>query len=235
MSDDSFSFKQFTILQDLCAMKVGTDGVLLGAWAPIEGCSRILDIGTGTGLLALMAAQRCPEARITGIDIDSRAAQQARSNADDSPWSSRIEILAADARDYSPAESFDAILCNPPFFTRSLKNPDGARALARHDDSLSLDDLSRAASRLLTSEGILAVVLPSERKADMIAVAATNNLFLFHQTDVRPTERRNPARVLLAFRKGSPSSRLSDELCITFEGAYTEEYKALTQDFYLKF
>ena len=217
-------------------MKVSTDGVLLGAWAPIDDSTSILDIGTGTGILSLMAAQRNPSALITAVDIDADAAAQARENADASPWGERITTLAADVRQYSAPAPFDAIICNPPYFTRSLRNPDEARATARHDGSLSLDELACTVPSLLADGGIVSLVLPTERRADIIPLMSMRGLFLFRQTTVRPLPDKAPTRLLMAFRKGIPAGTLSDELCIALSpGIYTEEYRALTKDFYLYF
>ena len=156
-----FRFKQFEILQDRCAMKVGTDGVLLGAWA--SGGTRILDIGCGTGLIALMMAQRFPAAQVVGIDIDEEACGQARENVTASPFGDRIDVAHCRLQDYS-GEEFDAIVSNPPFFLNSLKNPDSKRAMARHADTLPFRDLWQGVKRLLSENGIFSVVLPSDVK-----------------------------------------------------------------------
>lgn len=217
-------------------MKVGTDSVLLGAWAPIEHCTSILDIGTGTGLLAIMAAQRNPSAAITAIDINEDATMQARENAARSPWKERINIFTADVREYAPKILFDAIICNPPFFTRSLKNPDEARATARHDETLSLEELSSAAASLLAGKGCVAVVLPIERRADILSAMSMHGLFLFRETRIRSSLQKAPKRVLMAFKKDFPTQPLTDEICIsTSSGQYTDEYKKITKEFYLNF
>ena len=143
MSNSYFQFKQFTVFHDRCAMKVGTDGVLLGAWTRTgQGCS-ILDIGTGTGLIALILAQRIPDARITAVELDREAALQAAENVRNSPWAARIEVVEADIRQYATRVShpFDIIVSNPPFFNSSLHSPSEARTQARHTDSLSYAEL----------------------------------------------------------------------------------------------
>ena len=217
-------------------MKVSTDSVLLGAWAPIEHSTSILDIGTGTGLLAIMAAQRNASATITAIDINEDATMQARENADQSPWKERINIFTADVREYAPELLFDAIICNPPFFTRSLRNPDKARATARHDETLSLEELSSAAASLLAGKGCVAVVLPIERRADILSAMSMHGLFLFRETRIRPTPQKAPKRVLMAFRKEFSTQPLTDEICISSSpGQYTDEYKKITKEFYLNF
>ena len=141
---DCFTFKQFVVKHDMCAMKVGTDGVLLGSWA--DGGDRILDIGTGTGLIALMMAQRFDGAHIDCIDIDPKACQQARGNVADSRFSSRINVYHSDVSSFEPPQQYDSIVCNPPFFSESLKCPDEQRSMARHTDSLLPQDLFRHTS-----------------------------------------------------------------------------------------
>lgn len=139
MPKSSFKFKQFTIFHDKCAMKVGTDGVLLGAWAPADKAKRILDVGTGTGLIALQLAQRNPHARITAIEIDAAAAGQATENVSHSPWADRVEVICHDFRDYQPENRFDLIVSNPPYFIDALKCPDEQRCTARHAGNLNYD------------------------------------------------------------------------------------------------
>ncbi|MBE0667401.1 MAG: methyltransferase, partial [Bacteroidales bacterium] len=161
MANDWFSFKQFTVRQAKAAFKVTTDSVLLGAWADLEGATRVLDIGTGTGLLALMAAQRC-QAQITGVEPDRPSFEEAQTNALNSPWSSRITLVNIAIQDYNPDDSvpFDTVITNPPFVSRSLKNPDPRKALARDDFSLKPGELLQAAARLRKEEGTLQLVLP---------------------------------------------------------------------------
>ena len=238
-----FAFKQFTILQDRCAMKVGTDGVLLGAWARVEHCSHILDVGTGTGLIALMAAQRS-EAHIIGIDLDADAVAQASENAASSPWSHRIQMIEMDmramdgerltAKDEENPPSFDAILCNPPYFANSLKSPDAARTMARHTDTLTFDELAHSTSRLLSPKGELSVVIPYDRATDMTVSAACFGLFATRQTIICPVEGAKPKRILMAFsREGAPHT--PEFLCIQdAQRQYTPEYIRLVEDFYLK-
>lgn len=236
-------------------MKVGTDGVLLGAWAHVEHCQRILDVGTGTGLIALMAAQRS-EASIVGIDLDADAVAQAAENAASSPWGHRIKMLEVDVKSFlheqnpgmdkvgddSPClgslmlspRSFDAILCNPPYFDNSLKSPDAARTMARHTDTLSFDELARSASRLLSAEGELSVVIPYERATDMTVSAACHGLFTTRQTVVYPVQGGRAKRILMAFtRQGAP--HVLEALYIQdAQRQYTPEYIRLVEAFYLK-
>ena len=219
-------------------MKVGTDGVLLGAWARVEHCRRILDMGTGTGLVALMAAQRS-QADIVAIDLDADAVAQAAENVAASPWKERIHVMQADARnsEFKIQNSeffFDAILCNPPFFENSLKCPDSARTMARHTDTLSFDELSRSAARLLAPEGELSVVIPYDRAHDMTVSAACNGLFATRQTIVVPVEGGKPKRILMSFTREGAAHAV-ETLCIQdAQRHYTPEYVRLVEDFYLK-
>ena len=231
-------------------MKVGTDGVLLGAWAYVDQCKHILDMGTGTGLVALMAAQRS-KAHIVAVDLDADAVGQASENFAASPWHDRLLALEADVRvigneedgdavsgnSLSPmfdVSSFDAILCNPPYFENSLKSPDAARTMARHTDTLSFDELARSASRLLTPDGELSVVIPYDRTMDMTISAACYGLFATRQTLVAPVEGGKPKRILMAFsRQGAPHS--PEILSIRNKlNDYTPGYVSLVKDFYLK-
>ena len=219
-------------------MKVGTDGVLLGAWARVEHCKRILDMGTGTGLVALMAAQRS-QADIVAIDLDADAVAQATENVAASPWKERIHVLEADARnlEFKIQNSeffFDSILCNPPFFENSLKSPNAARTMARHTDTLTFDELARSASRLLAPEGELSVVIPYDRAHDMTVSAACNGLFATRQTIVVPVEGGKPKRILMAFTREGAAHAV-ETLCIhDAQRCYTPEYVHLVEDFYLK-
>ena len=222
-------------------MKVGTDGVLLGAWAHVAHCQRILDMGTGTGLVALMAAQRS-KADIIAIDLDADAVAQAAENAALSPWDNRIQVLEADARTLSDAAAdtahstlpFDAILCNPPFFENSLKCPDSARTMARHTDTLSFDELARSAARLLALEGELSVVIPYDRAQDMTVSAACCGFFATRQTVIVPVEGGKPKRILMAFTREGAAHTI-ETLCIQdSQRNYTPAYIRLVEDFYLK-
>lgn len=242
MKSDSFQFKQFTIHQDHCAMKVGTDGVLLGAWA--KGGKRILDIGTGTGLIALMMAQRYPTAQIVGIDIDTEACQQAIENVERSPFHAQIKILLSSLQDFlspSPTLSedsngygFDAIVSNPPYYINSMKAPDGKRTWARHADTLSTYDLFVGVSRLLNDNGCFSVIVPSDRVSQLIAEGYLHHLYPSSKCHVKTMPTKQPKRCLLSFQKQRPT--YIEETTVNMMDSPTERsewYQKLTADFYL--
>ena len=234
MPNPYFSFKQFTVRHDRCAMKVGTDGVLLGAWIDLNSSRRILDIGTGTGLIALMLAQRCSDARIIAVDIDSAAVEQAQENIQASPWKNRVEVLQQDICTYHPHGTFDTIVSNPPYFIDSLKCLDGQRSTARHTDTLDADRLIGKVSELLSPDGSFSIILPAEQTEDLIRVAGEKGLYPSRQTWVITRPGLSPKRILMEFRKISTVFH-PDELVIELERhVYSEEYIALTKEFYLK-
>ncbi len=233
MRNPYFSFKQFTIHHDRCAMKVGTDGVLLGAWAP--GGSNILDIGTGTGLVALMMAQRFSHATVTGIEIDREAAMQATENADASPFCQRVKIEPVSLQDFSGHEgAFDAITCNPPFFEESLKCPDGSRSTARHTDSLPYSTLINSARRLLSADGTLSIIIPTDYLAKVEQECAFASMFISQRVFIRTTQRKQPKRILLAITKTRRQDATSSTVDLMNGNERSEWYQELTKEFYLK-
>lgn len=234
MSDSSFKFKQFTIWHDKCAMKVGTDGVLLGAWVQINDSKRILDIGTGTGLISLQLAQRSINSEITAIEIDKAAAEQARENIAHSPWLNRIKVICCDFRDYQTEDKFDLIVSNPPYFTDALKCPDKQRRLARHTGELNYELLFHRSANLLTEQGSISIIIPSEAEKNVIETAGKYKLFLFQRLRVYTKPEKPCRRVLLSFSLQEKECT-EEELCIeTVHHQYAPEYIALTKEFYLK-
>ena len=217
-------------------MKVGTDGVLLGAWAALDAADRrVLDVGTGTGVIALMLAQRAPAARITALDIDAACAEQARGNADRSPWAERVETLCMPVQEYRPEEPFDLVVSNPPYYDRSLLPPDAGRTTARHTVALSYGELIAAVCRLLTPEGRFAVILPAAESLHF-REQTHGRLALPRLTDVWSTPRSGVKRCLMEFVRGGAAALHSDRLVIEEAPArFTEEYRRLTGNFYLKF
>ena len=232
MSND-FSLKQFDIRQDRTAMKVGTDGLLLGAWA--QGGKHVLDIGTGTGLIALMMAQRFPDAHVDAIDIDADAASQAEDNARRSPFADRVALRCVSLQEYVAEREYDSIVCNPPFFTQSLQSPDSKRTLARHSIALPFDDLFLHARRLMSEDGVFSIVVPSDALSQIETAAVMNNLFLVRRCFVRTTRKKPARRLLLSFsQKPSP---FHDEEGVIQEAVNepSEWYRNLTCDFLLKY
>lgn len=245
----AFRFKQFHVDDSNCAMKVGTDSVLLGAWTDFSHCNDILDIGTGCGLLALMAAQEC-QAAITAIDIDEEACRQATANFNNSRWSDRIQCINRGLEEFSlngaatTTASFDHIITNPPFFINSLKSPDSGRNKARHNDGLPLKSLLEYSSLLLRDSGRLSMVFPYDDSFLLISQAREFSLNLSRQLTIIPGEGKEPNRILLEFTKvpfgssetttlltADKSSTLTIRDC---HGKYTAEYISFTDRFYLK-
>lgn len=221
-------------------MKVGTDGVLLGAWAgaeldPDEPGWRILDVGTGTGLVALMLAQRFRYATIRAVEIDENAWGQAVENISDSPWSERIQVIKSDFRNWEPPDGlpFRLIACNPPYFSRSLKNPDPLRSKARHDDDLPLPDLIMRSAMMLAENGRLALVLPAGRVQEALDNASDNGLFLRRRLSVRGHENAPVKRVLLEWSNSQGPCVESGLSLETERGIFSAEYRRLTDAFYL--
>ena len=236
MGKNSFQFKQFTINQDRCAMKVGTDGTLLGAWAnaPLEPC-RILDIGTGTGLVALMMAQRYPKSQVIGIDIDRDAAIQAQENVDASPFSNRVKIINADAVKIEDKEGFDAIVCNPPYFVDSLTCPQDQRTLARHTVTLTYEQLMRTAYKLLKNDGMFSIVVPTENIDAIESAAALAGFMISRICMIKTTPNKLPKRQLIEFRKNRIDRiDFCEEILEIFPNQRSDWYYELTRDFYIK-
>ena len=232
----AFRFKRFEIRDERCAMKVGTDGVLLGAWGCVEGHS-ILDIGTGSGLIALMAAQRNPQAKVLGIDIDEAAVQQAKENIDVSPFSDRVSCILQDVLTFQPETSFDAILCNPPFFTEDTLPDDTRRALARNNKSLPFAELIPKVATLLSDKGTFSTIIPNGLVQEFVGICLAEGLHLTHRCLVRTTSRKPPRRAMLAFSSYNcelPSVCTQTDLCLTNpDGSRSIEYTKLTNEFYL--
>lgn len=237
----SFRFKQFFIEDSKCAMKVGTDGVLLGAWCPVTGYGlrvtgyRILDVGTGSGLIARMLMQRCPEAEVEGIDIDAAAVEQAKENG--------VRAYCSSLQDWQNDQSqitnhkYDVVVSNPPYFHNSLKNPDKGRQAARHTDTLSYEELIANSARLLTADGCLALILPAEAEAEIRQLAGAAGLYLTHVTRVYSKETKPVRRVMMAFSRdnGITGYRDTEDVLVLEDekGGRSLPYQNLAKDFYL--
>ncbi len=232
MSNPYFQFKQFTVWHDKCAMKVGTDGVLLGAWASVHGARRILDVGTGTGLVALMLAQRS-DAPVVAVEIDEDAVCQARENAERSPWAERITVVQADFNTYSPAGKYDVVVSNPPYFSDSLRCPDHRRTHARHTGSLTYDGLFRGVSSLLSDDGAFTLVIPVEMADNVIGIAHSCRLSPIRRLNVCTKPGGDIRRVLLTFRWGEHLCEVEELLTEVERHRYSDAYIALTRAYYL--
>ena len=236
-----FTFKQFHVDDSHCGMPVSTDGVLLGAWAPLAQAKTILDIGAGSGLLSLMAAQRS-EASILALEIDPMAARDCQHNIDQSPWRNRITLTQADLLDWYPLAQtqtqtqFDHILCNPPYFDNGPQAQCDKRAQARHTDSLAFADLLRAIKHLLAPQGQASLILPAASLDRFLSLLPQCELALQARVDITTTPTKAPQRHLLCLSHGAPSTEVKTEsLSIrTASGEYSEAMVALTQAFYLK-
>ena len=233
-----FTFKKFSIEQNRCAMKIGTDGVLLGAWAPIEhNPNQILDIGTGTGIIALMLAQRSNAAQIDALEIEENAYEQATDNFENSPWNDRLFCFHAGLDEFmdEPEDEYDLIVSNPPFYAEDYKTNDEQRDLARFQDALPFEDLIEAADLLLSENGILAVIIPFKEEERFLALANEFELYTTKITHVKGTPTTEIKRSLLALSRNKIDTPPIDELIIEIgRHEYTPEYIALTKEFYLK-
>lgn len=232
-----FQFKQFKILQEKSAMKVNTDGVLLGAWVNVEFAQSVVDVGTGTGVIALMLAQRS-SAAITAIEIEKNAAQEADLNIQNSKWSNRISVHPVSFQEFAKTtkNAFDLVVSNPPFFSNGVKNQCQNKSLARHNDSLPFSSFIEGSVQILTPKGKLAVILPANQSRQFTEIANANGLYLNRLTEIKPSPLKEANRYLMEF-SGNQTTTIKDELTIYSDNGadYTEQYKNLTQDFYLNF
>ncbi len=235
MGNPTFQFKCFTVRQDICAMKVNTDGVILGASIhPEEVCS-ILDIGTGTGILALMLAQRT-SAHIDAIDKEFSACLQALDNVAKSPWSDHIRIIHTSLQEFmTQGTRYDLIITNPPYFSNSLKSQDEKRNMARHNDFLSHLDLITGVDHLLSENGRFALILPFKESGEFIMEAFSIGLFCNRKINIRPTPQKKINRVIMEFTYVKQKCVVHELIIRTGDGMYTNEYKNLTKEYYLDF
>ena len=233
----TFTFKQFQVNQDRCAMKIGTDGVLLGAWTPlINNPFNVLDIGAGTGILSLMLAQRSNAEQIDAIEIDEDAYEQCVENFEASPWGDKLFCFHAGLDEFvdEPEDEYDLIISNPPFYTDDYKSDNSSRDLARFEDALPFEELIEAAALLLSDNGIFSVIIPFKEEERFVSLCKELDLFPLKITRVKGTPTTEIKRSLLAFCK-MEQTPLIDELVIEISRHnYTPEYIELTKDFYLK-
>ncbi len=231
-----FQFKHFSINDSDCAMKIGTDGVLLGAWADVSASSNVLDIGSGSGLISLMAAQRS-NASITGIEIDPLAAKQSIENIKDSHWSNRISIINSDFVVWASMphniSCFDHIVSNPPFFNNGPVAPNRQRATARHSNSLGYDQLIKLSKKLLTDNGKLSIISPVERQDDIIFYSELEHMFISRLTHVYSRTGGKATRLLWEFSKIKCTTEYTSLSIRETNNNFSQEYINLTTDFYL--
>lgn len=235
MSESSFHFKQFSVQQDKCAMKVGTDAVLIGSWVQTGNASFILDIGTGSGVIALMLAQKC-NARIDAIDVDEKAFQQSHENFIKSPWSFRLNSNHNSLQNFSKEHEskYDLIVTNPPYFHHASKPPEESRLNARHSDLLTFDELLDGVKKILSPEGRFCVILPCKEGVEFLDKAQRKELFCRQLLRIKTKADKNEKRLIMefSFHLGAIEE---DEIIIQEEdGSFTEEYIDLTRDYYIQ-
>lgn len=237
MSKTPFKFKEFSVNQDQCAMKIGTDGVLLGAWTSIESHPfSILDIGAGTGILSLMMAQRSNAELIDALEIDERAYEQCVENFEDSPWGDRLFCYHADLAEFTEEieDTYDLIISNPPFYSEDFKSKNRQRDLARFSDAMPFDHLINNASKLLSNTGKLSVIIPYKEEDSFIALATKDKLHVNKILRVRGNSQSELKRSLLEFSFNESEIEQTELTIETARHEYTEDYTNLTKDFYLK-
>jgi tRNA1Val (adenine37-N6)-methyltransferase len=230
-----FQFKQFTIHHDNSAMKVGTDSVLLGAWTNTEGAKHILDIGTGSGIIALMLSQRTPSStQIDAVEIEPDAAAQARKNVLQSPWPDKVNVYQSSIQTFYTEKKYDLIISNPPYFQNSFKPSDENRLITRHTVSLSFNDLIETVKRLLTAAGKFCVILPYQEGLEFIELAKNNNLYCMRQCAFRSRMEKPVERWLLEFSSNFKPKAEGELILYGTGDEWSDGYKSLTKDFYLK-
>ena len=233
-----FQFKQFAVKQDQCAMKIGTDGVLLGAWSPIDNNPKlVLDIGTGTGIIALMLAQRSDADQIDALEIDENAYEQAVDNFENSPWGDKLFCFHAGLDEFveEPEDEYDLIVSNPPFYSEDYRSENEQRDLARFQEAMPFEDLIDAAALLLSENGIFSVIIPFKEEERFIDLCAEVELFPIKVTRVKGSHKTPIVRSLLAFKRYELAVLVADELVIEINRhEYTDDYIELTKAFYLK-
>ena len=233
MSKTVFRFKQFEVSQEKSAMKIGTDGVLLGAWANAKASGSILDIGTGTGLISLMLAQRFPTAKILGLEIDENAANEAKFNFEQSPFSDRLNLIHSSIQNFEPNIQFDFIVSNPPFFDLTHKEI-SARNTARQQSDLTLNELLLHTNRLLTPKGKAAFIIPFDKENEFVEFAKKQELFPSSITQIRGNATAEIKRSLIELTRNKQSTLLEELVIEIQRNVYTDDYIQLTKEFYLK-
>ncbi len=235
MRNFDFTFKQFGVHHDKSALKVGTDAVLLGAWADCSNTARLLDIGSGCGVIALAIAQRT-KARIEAIEIDHKSWEQSKENFEISTWANRLHSYHTSLQNFKPDYLFDHIVSNPPYFENAYKAPDNKRNNARHTDELSFQELLTGVNRLLDKNGKFSVILPLDAKCTFVQLAKEQSLFLHREMIIHPKKYHAPNRIMMEFRRVHTAVAISQKIHIrNHNNTFADIYKELTRDYYLKF
>ena len=232
-----FKFKEFSVNQDRCAMKIGTDGVLLGAWTSVDkNPFSVLDVGSGTGVLSLMIAQRSYAENIEALEIDADAYEQCSENFENSPWADRLFCYHASLLEFVEEidDKFDLIICNPPFYSEDYKTDNDARDLARFNDAMPFEHLIFSVANLLSEDGLFSVVIPFKEEANFIALASKSGLFPNRVLRVKGHSTSEIKRSLIEFSFTQQDTNISELIIETARHQYTDDYIALTKDFYLK-
>jgi tRNA1Val (adenine37-N6)-methyltransferase len=233
--DHQFHFKQFSVRHDRSGMKIGTDGVLLGAWTNVTGGTHILDIGAGTGVIALMLAQRThPTVKIEAIEIDEHAFADAAENFASSPWHERLKLYHESIHNFASTSTFDLIVSNPPFFQNSFKPPDPKRGVARHTENLNFESLLKTTEKLLSADGRLSVILPFTEGLQFISLADQTGFYCSRKWSFRTRKEKPVERLLMEFSRHETGIEEGEILLLEYGESWSEEYKNLTRDFYLK-
>lgn len=234
MSNSYFRFKQFTIHQDRCGMKVSTDACIQGAWAPIKPrVKRVLDIGAGTGLLSLMLAQRNDSILIDAIELDVAAAEQARENVAASPWAERINMMQGDVKDYSFATKYDMVICNPPFFINSLQSEEAQRNNARHEVALGQQDLLEVIDKCTNEEGYAVIMLPPVEHTVWQQLCEQNGWRLVEKLEVQPRIGKEANRIVGVYSRQKGELQSATLPIKKADDSYTEAFTELLRPFYL--
>jgi tRNA1Val (adenine37-N6)-methyltransferase len=233
---NAFQFKQFTVVQNHSGFKVGTDGCLLGAWADVSSAKHILDIGTGSGLIALMLAQRNTNASITAIEINAESAAQACENFANNSFSNRLTLINQSLQLFEKENStlFDHVVCNPPFFSNSTKNANDQQSLARHDDSLRFQEFFQFSFLMMSENGSLSIIIPFDRKNEAILIAKENGFYVKRILDIKPNPFKEENRTLLTFELAPRPIEIEQWNLYSETNVYSSEAKNLLAPFYLK-
>jgi tRNA1Val (adenine37-N6)-methyltransferase len=234
MDRDYFYFKQFKIRHNKTAMKVGTDGVLLGSWADCKIASKILDIGTGTGLLAIMLAQKS-NAQIDAVEISKEAFLLAKENIENCPWKDRISVYHNDINDFFPNKTYDLIICNPPFYNTDIISPEKNRAISRHSINLKINELANNIARLISENGIAYVIYPIIESLEFENAVKQLGLYCISELIIKPNYIKEPKRRIIEISK-KQKDFFSKTICIEKEKRhdYSDEYKKITKDYYIR-